>query len=86
MDWAQVLVIILAVMLAVFLTLAIILTVLLVKLTRQIKNVASSAERTIHTLENSASRLRKGFMPVVVLRSFMKRGNKSKRETRKQDH
>jgi len=51
MDWAQVLVIILSIFLAIFLLLGIILTVLLIKVTKQIKSVTQSAERTVNGLE-----------------------------------
>jgi len=46
MDWAQVLVIILSIFLAIFLVVSIILVVMLIRVTRQIKGVVASAEKT----------------------------------------
>lgn len=51
MNWAEVLVYVLAGFLALFLVLAIILIALLIKVTRQIKQVTSTAERTIKGVE-----------------------------------
>lgn len=81
MDWAQILVILLTVILVVFLILAAILTVLLIKLTHQIKSVASSAQKTVSSIETSASRLRKGVAPLVFISSVIKR-----RQARKDSH
>lgn len=56
MDWApQVLVVILSVFLALFLLLSIVLVVLLIKVTKQIKTVTTSAERTVVKLEEAAT-------------------------------
>lgn len=56
MDWApQVLVVILSIFLALFLILAIILIALLIKVTKQIKTVTTSAERTVVKLEEAAT-------------------------------
>jgi hypothetical protein len=51
MEWAQVLVIILSVFLALFLLLGIVLLAALIRITRQIKSVTSSAERTASHVE-----------------------------------
>lgn len=64
MDWAQVLVIILAVFLAVFLLLGIALTVLLIKVTRQIKHVTESAARTAESIEHTVDGFSKGVSPL----------------------
>lgn len=53
MDWAQILVIILSIFLALFLLLAIILTAILIKLTKQIKAVTGSAQRTAESVEKA---------------------------------
>ena len=56
MDWAQILVIILAVFLAIFLLLGIILIGMFIRITRQIKNVTESAQRTAESIEHAVSR------------------------------
>jgi hypothetical protein len=53
MDWAQILVVILTTVLAIFLILGIVLMVMLLKLTRQIRRVAGSAERSVHMFEKT---------------------------------
>ena len=50
---AGILVIILAVTLAIFLVLAIVLIVLLIRITKQIKNITDSAERTVSNVESA---------------------------------
>ena len=55
MEWAQILVIILAAALALFLLLAIILTIKLIQISRQIKRVACAAERTALKVESVAN-------------------------------
>lgn len=56
MDWAQILVIILSLFLAIFLLMAIFLVGMLIKVTRQIKNVTESAERTAGHIEHVVAR------------------------------
>ena len=51
MDWAEILVYILAAFLAVFLLLAIALVVMLIKVTRQIRSVTTSAQHTVGSVE-----------------------------------
>lgn len=68
MDWAQILVIILSVFLAMFLLLAIALTVMLIRLTKQIKNVTSVAERTAIKLETVASNAAMATSPVALVK------------------
>lgn len=50
---AGILVIILSVFLAIFLTLAIVLTILLIKVTRQIKSVTETAQKTAEGIESA---------------------------------
>lgn len=79
MDWAQVLVIILAVVLAIFLLLGIVLAVLLIRVTRQIKSVTSSAQRTVDQIEHAAAGISRLTSPLLVLRTlkgFLKRKGK----------
>lgn len=66
MEWAQVLVIILSVFLALFLLLGIILTTLLIKVTKQIKSVTNTAERTALKFENAASNVATFSSPVAI--------------------
>ena len=51
MDFAQILVYILAVVLAIFLILAVVLTVVLIRITIQIKEITTSAQRTVSGVE-----------------------------------
>lgn len=53
MDWAQILVVILASFLALFILLGIVLVIILIKVSRQIKAVAGSAERTVRVFEKT---------------------------------
>ena len=68
MVWAQILVIILSVLLALFLILAIALTVILIKLTRQIKNVTSVAERAATKFEAVASNVAMATSPIALVK------------------
>jgi len=63
---AEILVIILSVFLAVFLIVGIILFVYLIKLTRQIRNVAESAEKTVGDIESIVSRVAKVTSPLFL--------------------
>jgi uncharacterized protein YoxC len=79
MDWAQVLVIILSLFLGLFLLLAIILTVMLIKVTRQIKTVTDSAQRTAEHIEKTVAGVSKITSPMVILRMVTKYFNKAKK-------
>lgn len=75
MEWAQVLVIILSVFLALFLLLSVVLVVLLIKVTRQIKSITTSAERTVSKVEQAASNFTAATSPAVLAKvatSFIK--------------
>ena len=79
MDWAQVLVIILALFLAVFLLLGIVLTIMLIKVTKQIKAVTGSAQRTADAIEHTVSGVTKATSPIVIMKmvaKFMKKAKK----------
>jgi hypothetical protein len=78
MDWAQILVIILAIFFAIFLFLAIALAVLLIKITRQIKVAAASAERTVAAIEGAVAGLSKTSLPLTLLRTGLKRVMKTR--------
>lgn len=83
MDWAQILVILLAVLFAVFLVMAIALAVLLLKVTRQIKAAAASAERTVEALEGSVKTFNRAALPMMitkgVISQIMKQSKKAKK-------
>ncbi|MDB5177683.1 MAG: exported protein of unknown function [Candidatus Saccharibacteria bacterium] len=78
MDWAQILVIILSVFLALFLLLAIILMVVLIKLTRQIKSVTGSAQRTAESVEKAVVGFTNITSPVFLAKQFAKQVKKFK--------
>lgn len=78
MDWAQILVIILATLFAIFLIVAIVLGFLIVKVTRQIKTAASSAERTVAAVESAMLNMNKAALPLTILRMVMKQVTKPK--------
>ena len=79
MDWAQILVIILSVFLAIFLVLGIVLIVLLIRLTRQIRSVTSSAERTAHGIESAVSNISKFSSPAIIVRLLARQMKKLKK-------
>ena len=71
MDWAQVLIILLAILFAVFLVVAIALAILLIKISRQIKSTAASAERTVNALESSVRTFNKSALPLAVTKGII---------------
>lgn len=66
MDAMQILVIILASFLALFLILAVILVVLLIKVTRQIKNVTTTAQSAAEHINSMAVNVGKVTSPALV--------------------
>lgn len=62
----EILVIILSIFLAIFLLAGIILAILLIKISRQIKRVTNSAEKTANTLQGFASNISKVGSPMLV--------------------
>lgn len=79
MDWAQVLVIILSIFLAIFLLLGIILVTLLIKVTRQIKSVTESAERTVGHIEGAAASVARFTSPSFLISFITKQFKKRKK-------
>ena len=80
---AEILVIILSVTLTVFLIFAIILTVYLINLTRQIRKVTDSAERTVGNIESAVSQAVRASLPVLfteMMAKFFKKFKKDKEE------
>lgn len=71
MDWAQILVFILAILFAIFLIVAIALAVVIISITKQLKAAASSAERTIHAIEGSVANLSKMALPLTLARGVL---------------
>lgn len=79
MDWAQILVIILAAALAIFLILAIVLVVIGIRITIKIKSIASTAERAASNIEGTVSNLSRATSPLFVLnlvKSVLKKSKK----------
>ena len=76
---AEILVIILSVFLAFFLILGIILTIYLISLTRQIRRVTKSAERTVGNLESVVAGFSKVMAPIFVAEMVTKLVKKFKK-------
>lgn len=79
MDAMQILVIILASFLALFLLLAVILTVLLIKVTRQIKNVTTTAQSAAEHINSLAANVSKVTSPALVAKLVMDQLKKIKK-------
>lgn len=67
MDWAQILVIILSIFLAIFLLLGITLAVMLIRVTKQIRQIADSAQHTVDNIESVVAGVTKVTSPVFLL-------------------
>lgn len=78
MDAMQILVIILSVFLAVFLLLAIILTVQLLKITQQIKSIATTTQSAVERVNNFAGTAAKLVSPAFLAQIIMEQVNKYK--------
>lgn len=79
MEWAQVLVIILSIFLAIFLLLAIVLVAMLIKVTRQIKTVTNSAQRTVEHMESAVAGFSKFSSPMAIFGLVKKIINKRRK-------
>jgi hypothetical protein len=77
---AEILVIILSIALAVFLALGIALTIYLIVLTRQIRRVTKSAEKTVGNLESVVAGFSKVISPMFVAKMVTQFINKVKKE------
>ena len=86
MDAMQILVIILSVFLALFLILAIILTIQLIKITKQIKTVATTTQNAVERVSNFAATATKFASPALIAQmigdQLKKRKNKKVKEDR----
>lgn len=71
MDAMQVLVIILASFLALFLLLAVILVILLIKVTKQIKNVTTTAQSAAERINSVAMNVGKVTSPALIAKMVM---------------
>lgn len=79
---AEILVIILSVVLTIFLIVGMVLIVYLIVLTRQIRKVTKSAERTVEDFGSVVSKVSKVVQPIFVaetINSFMKKFKKKKK-------
>ena len=83
MDWAYILVILLAVLFAIFLAVAITLIVLILRITQQIKQTTASAQRTIASLEGSVNTFKKASLPLMMTKGVM---SQIVRRTKKKGH
>ena len=80
---AEILVVILSIFLAIFLILGIILLAYLIKLTRQIKKISLSAEKTVGDIESIVSRIVHVTSPMFlaeIVSKLLKFFKKSKKE------
>ncbi len=82
---AEVLVVILSIFLAFFLILGITLTIYLIKLTRQIKKVTDSAERTAESIESTVTGFSRLISPMVMAEMIAKAVKGFKNKKRKED-
>ena len=73
---AEILVIILSSFLALFLLLGIILTVILIKVSKQIKGITASAQRSAEAIENTISDVAKVTSPLYMARLIGKQFKK----------
>lgn len=76
MEWAHILVIILSIFLALFLLLAIIFMIMLIRISRQIKTVTDSAQRTAENIERTIGNVTRITSPALFLKhisNFIKR-------------
>ena len=80
MSALEILVIILSTFLAIFLLLGIILAVLLVRVTRQIKRVTSSAERTVNGIEGMVANASKFSSPALLVKMAVNQFNKRRKK------
>lgn len=80
MSAMEILVIILSIFLALFLLVGIVLIVLLVKVTKQIKRVTTSAERTVSGIESVIGNVSKVTSPTLLAGTIMKQIKKARKK------
>lgn len=76
---AEILVIILSVFLAFFLALGIVLAIYLIKLTREIRDVTKSAEKTVNDIGSIVDRINAVTTPMIFAKMVTKFFNKAKK-------
>jgi cell shape-determining protein MreC len=79
MDWAQILVIILAIFLGLLVLSGVVLVIVFIRLTHQIKDVANNAERAAKNIENAVHSFSQTTSPLVAVRMIIKRLKKRKK-------
>lgn len=79
MTAMEILVVILSVFLAIFLFIGIVLAALLIKVTRQIKRVTDSAERTVNDISGVVASVNKLATPAVLAKFIMKQVKKKRK-------
>jgi phosphotransferase system glucose/maltose/N-acetylglucosamine-specific IIC component len=82
---AEILVIIISIFLGFFLLLGIGLTIYLINLTRQIRRVTNSAERTIDSFGSIVSKCSNAISPVIVAEMVAKVIKKFKKDNEKEE-
>ncbi len=86
MDAMQILVIILSIFLALFLVLAIILTFQLIRVTRQIRMIATTTQSAVDKVSNLAASAGKLISPALIAKFFSEHIMKSKKSSKKEDN
>ena len=85
MDAMQILVIILSIFLAAFLILAIVLIVELLRVTRQIKSIATTTQTAVERVSNFASSAGKLVSPALIMKFFNEQMKKHTKKTKKEE-
>ncbi len=80
MTAMEILVIILSIFLTIFLVVGVILALLLIRVTRQIKRVTDSAERTVNDLGGAIANINKVAAPAVIAKFFMNQLKKRRKK------
>ena len=73
---SEVLVVILSIVLAIFLILAIVLAIYMIALTRQIRKLTASAEKTVDNIQEASSKVNKAISPMIIAEIISKFINK----------
>lgn len=83
MDAMQILVIILSIFLAVFLVLAIILTVQLLRITKQIRTIATTTQSAVERVSSFAGTAAKLVSPAFIAQLVMEQVDKFRKSSKK---
>lgn len=82
MDAMQILVIILSIFLAVFLVLAILLTIQLLRITKQIRTIASTTQSAVERVSSFASTAAKLVSPAFIAQLVMEQVDKYRQKSK----